>query len=111
MDGNVDDIREGGEEAKHIKKPHERYRRDQELSFARVILSADRGWRLRAPDSSARKARCLYTHIAPRGYERPWDGKERMGLEAGSKFGGGNGEGNGVGGRNGDMNGHTDGKE
>ena len=34
---------------------------------ARVIISADRGWRLRAPDSCVRKARYLYTHIAPRG--------------------------------------------
>ena len=28
---------------------------------ARDILSADRGWRLRALDSSVRKTRCLYT--------------------------------------------------
>ena len=34
---------------------------------ARVIISADRGWRLRAPDSSVRIARCLYTYIEPRG--------------------------------------------
>ena len=34
---------------------------------ARVTISADRGWRFRAPDSSARKARCLYTYIVPRG--------------------------------------------
>ena len=33
---------------------------------ARVTISAGRGWRLRAPDSSARKARCLYTRITPR---------------------------------------------
>ena len=33
----------------------------------RVIISADRGWSLRAPDSSIHKARCLYTRIAPRG--------------------------------------------
>ena len=33
----------------------------------RVIISADRGWCLRAPDSSVRKARCLYTHIEPKG--------------------------------------------
>ena len=31
-----------------------------------VIISADRGWRLRGPDSPVRKARCLYTRIAPR---------------------------------------------
>ena len=34
---------------------------------ARIIISADRGWRLRAPDSSVRKARCLYMRIAPKG--------------------------------------------
>ena len=34
---------------------------------ARVTISADRGWCLRAPDSSVRKARCLYTRIIPRG--------------------------------------------
>ena len=33
----------------------------------RVIISADRGWRLRAPDSSVRKAQGLYKHIDPRG--------------------------------------------
>ena len=34
---------------------------------ARDIISADRGWRLRALDSSVRKARFLYTQIIPRG--------------------------------------------
>ena len=34
---------------------------------ARVITSADRGWHLRAPDSSVHTARCLYTRIAPKG--------------------------------------------
>ena len=34
---------------------------------ARVVISADRDWCLRAPDSSLRKAGCLYTHIVPRG--------------------------------------------
>ena len=38
-----------------------------QLHSARVITSADRGWRLRVPDSPVRKARCLYTRIAPRG--------------------------------------------
>ena len=32
---------------------------------ARVIISSDREWRLRASDSSVRKARCLYTRILP----------------------------------------------
>ena len=35
---------------------------------AQVITSADQGWSLRAPDSSVRKARALYTHIEPTGY-------------------------------------------
>ena len=39
----------------------------QALHSARVTISADRGWRLRAPDSSVRKARCLYKRIVPRG--------------------------------------------
>ena len=34
---------------------------------ARDIISADRGWRLQALDSSVRKARCLYTRVVPRG--------------------------------------------
>ena len=34
---------------------------------ARVIISAERGWPLRAPDNSVRNARCLYTRIALRG--------------------------------------------
>ena len=34
---------------------------------ARVTISADRGRRLQAPDSSVHKAWCLYTRIAPRG--------------------------------------------
>ena len=34
---------------------------------ARVIISADRGWRLRALDSSVCNTRGLYMHIKPRG--------------------------------------------
>ena len=34
---------------------------------ARVTISADRGWRLRAPDSPVRKARRLYKRIVPGG--------------------------------------------
>ena len=33
---------------------------------ARLVISADRRWRLQAPDSSARKTRCLNKHIAQR---------------------------------------------
>ena len=45
--------------------------------------SADRGWRLRVPDSSVRKARCLYKRIVPREYPGPRDDKERTGSGAG----------------------------
>ena len=34
---------------------------------ARVTISADRGWRLRAPDSPVRKARRVYKRIVPWG--------------------------------------------
>ena len=34
---------------------------------ARVTIAADRGWRLRAPDSSVRKVRCLYKRNVPMG--------------------------------------------
>ena len=68
QDGNGDGMGKSGEEAKKRKKPHDniidviRY-----FLSARVIISADKGWRLRAPDSSVRKARRLYRRIAPRG--------------------------------------------
>ena len=56
---------------------------------ARVAISANRGWRLRAPDSSVRKARYLYTRIVRRGQPAPRDGKERTGSGAGSESGAG----------------------
>ena len=37
------------------------------FNFARVTISADRGWRLQAPDSPVRKARRLYKRIVPGG--------------------------------------------
>ena len=65
---------------------------------ARVTISADRGWRLRAHDSSVRKARTE----AVTGSE----GQEGAnGVEGGIEVGGGNGDGNGVGGGNGDGDG------
>ena len=66
---------------------------------ARATISADRGWRLRAPDSSVRKARCLYTRIVVTGSK---------GREEAKRVGGGNGDGNGVG--NGDVNGDGSGR-
>ena len=55
-----------------------------------VIISADRVWRLRAPDSSVRKARCLYTHTRSEGREGA------NGVGGGFRVGGGNRDGNGV---------------
>ena len=66
----------------------------------RVIISVNRGWHLQAPDSSAHKARCLYT------FERR-EGANGAGGEIG--VGGGNGDGNGVGDGNADVNGDGDG--
>ena len=63
-------------EYQHLAEGTEIARLRRRLSFlfysrhfhsARVTISPDRGWRLRAPDSSVRKARCLYTRIVPRG--------------------------------------------
>ena len=49
----------------------------------RVINSADRGWCLRAPDSSVRKVRRLYTHYEPRGGDknRGWKRRRERGQE------------------------------
>ena len=46
-----------GEEAQEIRYFHS----------ARVVISADKGWRLQTPDNFVCKARCLYTHIATAG--------------------------------------------
>ena len=64
---------------------------------AYVIISADRGWRLRAPDSSVCDARCLCNCTG--GVTGP------EGREGTNEVGGGNGDGNWIGGRNGDVNG------
>ena len=67
-DGNESRIGEGGGEVKKRKKPHKRVvDAFRYFHSARVIISADKGWRLRAPDSSVRKVQCLYTRIAPTG--------------------------------------------
>ena len=58
--GNGNGIAEGGGEVREVDVI-------RHFHSVRVIISADRGWRLRAPGSSVRKARCLYTFIAPRG--------------------------------------------
>ena len=69
---------------------------------ARVAISADRGWRLRAPDNLIRKARRLYKRIVSGGVAGS-EGQERVnGVGGGIGVGGGNGDGNG------DVNGHGD---
>ena len=65
VDGNADDINEGGKEAKKRKKLHKSRRRDQALFSSRVIISADRVGA--CGHNSARQALCLCAPIAPKG--------------------------------------------
>ena len=66
---------------------------------------------MRALDSSARKVRCLYTRIVPRGNQVRENWEEANGSEGGIGIGGRNGGGNGAGGGNGSVNGDGDGAE
>ena len=61
----------------------------RDFHFARVIISADRGYRLRAPDSSVPKAHCLYTCIVARGNRVRGTGRKRTGAGAGAGAGAG----------------------
>ena len=70
---------------------------------ARITISADRGWRLRAPDSPIRKARRLYKRIVPGGVTGSEGQEGANGTGGGIGVGGGNGDGNG------DVNGLEDG--
>ena len=70
---------------------------------ARVTISADRGWRLRAPDGLIRKARRPYKRIVPRGVTGSEGQEGANGVGGGIGVGGGNGDGNG------DVDGHGDG--
>ena len=70
---------------------------------ARVTISADRGWRLRAPDSPIWKVRRLYKRIVPGGVTESEGQEGANGVGGGIGVGGGNGDGNG------DVNGHGDG--
>ena len=76
---------------------------------ARVTISADRWWRLRAPDSFvARPDSCTHAHRA----EGVAESEGRQGANGGRiGVGGGNGDGNWGGGGNGDLNGDGDGDE
>ena len=69
---------------------------------ARVTISADRAWRLRAPDSPIRKARRLYKRIVP-GVTGSEGQEGANGVGVGIGVGGGNGDGRR------DVNGHGDG--
>ena len=73
--------------------------------YARVTISADRGWCLRAPDSDSpiRKARCLYKRIVSGGVTGSEGQEGANGVGGGIGVGGGNGDGNR------DVNGHGDG--
>ena len=61
-------------ESQHLAEGTEVTRLRRRFSFvlqqafhsARVTISADRRWHLRAPESSVRKVRCLYKRIVPR---------------------------------------------
>ena len=62
---------------------------------ARVTISADRGWRLRAPDGPIRKARRRYKRIVPGGVTGSEGQEGANGVGGGIGVGGGNGDGNG----------------
>ena len=70
---------------------------------APVTISADKGWRLRAPDGSIRKARRRYKRIIPGGVIGSEGQEGANGVGGGIGVGGGNGDGNG------DVDGHGDG--
>ena len=69
--GTGTETRTGSEVAEERRRSARNFTRivdaTRHFPSARAIISADRGWRLRAPNSSVRKVRCLYTCIAPRG--------------------------------------------
>ena len=75
---------------------------------ARVIISADREWRLRAPDSSVCKAG-VCTRASYRGGNRVRETGRANGVGSAIEDGVGSGDGNRVGGGNGDVNGNWDG--
>ena len=66
-DGNEDGIGEAEERRRSARNRTRVVDAIRHFHSARLIISGDRGWRLRAADSSVRKARCLYTRIVSRG--------------------------------------------
>ena len=57
----------GGTEVTRLRRRFSLLFYSRHSHSARVTISADRGWRLRAPDSPMRKARRLYKRIVPGG--------------------------------------------
>ena len=64
---------------------------------ARVTISANREWRLRAPDGPIRKVRRRYKRIVPGGVTGSEEQEGANGVGGGIGVGGGNGDGNGDG--------------
>ena len=81
-------------ESQHLAEGTEVSRLRRRFSFvlqhshsARVTISADRGWRLRAPEGLIRKAQRRYKRIVPGGQPDPRGRKERTGSWAGLESG------------------------
>ena len=69
-DGNGDESEDGSGRAEERRRSARNCTRVVDAMHfysARVIISTDRGWRLRVLDSSIREARYLYTRIVARG--------------------------------------------
>ena len=81
----------------------------QELSLRTRHHLRRQGWRLRVPNSSVRKARCLYTRIVPRGLLDPRD-ENGVGVGNGDENGVGVGNGHGKGDGDGDGDGEGTGR-
>ena len=67
-----------GTEVAHLRQQFSCFN-SRPFHFVRATISADRGWRLRGPGSSVRKARCLYTRIVSRGNQVRGTGKSERG--------------------------------
>ena len=101
-------LAEGTEEVVRLRRRFSSFY-SKHFHSARVTISADRGWRLRAPDRApfARLGICTRESYGGDNRVRGTGRSERV--EDGIRIGGGNGDGNGVGGGNGDANGDGDG--
>ena len=96
-------LAEGTEEVARLRRRFSFVLQQASLSFRTRYHCTDRGWRLRAPDRTIRKARHLYNRIVPGGVTGSEGQEGANGVGGGIGVGGGNGDGNG------DVNGHGDG--